>query len=130
MSEDENLPDERGVHKFRFRWKEMITKPPENVKQLVMKWSKEDNEAKYYFEKEYEGYEDAAVSLYEIVNIKILEKISKTEPNYKVIGSRGRNIIIGEISLKEFGIPKEKLLILSSLADWREFSRTIGTDKM
>ena len=125
MSEQQNLPDERGVHKFRFRWKRMITKPPENVKQLVMKWSKEENVPKYYFEKQFEGFEDAAVSLDEIVNIKILEKISKTQPNFKVIGARGRNIIIGEISLTEFGIPNEKLLILSSLADWREFSRTL-----
>ena len=125
MNEDDNTPDERGVHKFRFKWRQMITKPPENVKQLVMKWIKEENVARYYFEKHYEGYEDAAVSLDEIVNIKILEKILKTEPSYKVIGARGRNIIIGEISLAEFGIPREKLLILSSLADWREFSRTI-----
>jgi hypothetical protein len=125
MSKDENPPDERGVHKFRYKWKEMISKPPENVKQLVMKWSNEENAPKYYFEKQYEGYEDAAVSLDEIVNIKILEKISKTESSYKVIGARGRNIIIGEINLTEFGIPNEKLLILSSLADWREFTRTI-----
>ena len=125
MSENENPPDVRGVHKFRFRWREMITKPPENVRQLVMKWSRDENEATYYYEKQYQGYEDAAVSLDEIVNIKILEKILKTEPSYKVIGARGRNIIIGEISLAEFGIPKKKLLILSSLADWREFSRTI-----
>jgi hypothetical protein len=125
MDKNENPPDERGVHTFRFRWRKMITKPPENVKQLVMKWSREENAAKYYFEKQYEGYEDAAVSLDEIVNVKILEKISKTESTYKVIGARGRNIIIGEIDLREFGIPHEKLLILSSLADWREFSRTL-----
>jgi hypothetical protein len=125
MSENENPPDERGVHKFRFRWREMITQPPENVKQLVMKWSIEEKSPKYYFEKDYEGYEEAATGLDEIVNIKILEKIAKTESSYKVIGARGRNIIIGEINLTEFGIPKEKLLILSSLADWREFSRTI-----
>ena len=72
MSKHENPPDERGVHKFRFKWREMITKPPENVKQLVMKWSRDDNTPKYYYEKQYEGYEDAAVSLDEIVNIKIL----------------------------------------------------------
>jgi len=125
MSENDNPPDERGVHKFRFKWREMITKPPENVKQLVMKWSREENAPKYYFEKSYEGYEEAASGLDEIVNIKILEKIAKTESSYKVIGARGRNIIIGEINLTEFGIPKEKLLILSSLADWREFGRTI-----
>ena len=125
MSKDENPPDERGVHKFRYKWREIISKPPENVKQLVMKWSIEEKGPKYYFEKQYEGYEDAAVSLDEIVNIKILEKISKTESSYKVIGARGRNIIIGEISLTEFGIPDKKLLILSSLADWREFSRSI-----
>lgn len=126
MNENENPPDERGVHKFRFRWRNLISKPPENVKQLVMKWDPEENVAKYYFEKQYEGYEDAAVSLDEIVNIKILEKIMHNESTYKVIGARGRNIIIGEISLTEFGIPHEKLLILSSLADWREFSRTFG----
>ena len=125
MSENENPPDERGVHKFRFQWREMITQPPKNVKQLVMKWSKEEKSPKYYFEKAYEGYEEAATGLDEIVNIKILEKIAKTESSYKVIGARGRNIIIGEINLAEFGIPKEKLLILSSLADWREFGRTI-----
>ncbi|MBN2157503.1 MAG: hypothetical protein JW776_15765 [Candidatus Lokiarchaeota archaeon] len=122
MSKNENPSDKRGVHRFRFKWRELITKPPENVKQLVMKW--EDNTAKYYFEKEYEGYE-GAVSLDEIVNIKILEKISQTESSFKVIGARGRNIIIGDISLTEFGIPGEKLLILSSLADWRDFSKTV-----
>ena len=124
MNNNENPPDERGIHAFRFRWREMITKPPDNVKQLVMKWSRDEKVAKYYFEKEYEGYKDAVVSLDEIVNIKILEKISKTESSYKVIGARGRNIIIGEIDLRKFGIPLEKLLILSSLADWREFSHT------
>lgn len=125
MSNNENPPDERGVHKYRFRWREMITHPPENVKQLVMKWSLEEKAPKYYYEKAYEGYEEAATGLDEIVNIKILEKITKNESTYKVIGARGRNIIIGEINLTEFGILKEKLLILSSLADWREFSRTI-----
>ncbi|MHA1111344.1 MAG: hypothetical protein ACTSRE_09595 [Promethearchaeota archaeon] len=125
MSENENPPDERGVYKFRFRWREMITQPPKNVKQLVMKWSREEKSPRYYFEKAYEGYEEAATGLDEIVNIKILEKIAKTESSYKVIGARGRNIIIGEINLSEFGIPREKLLILSSLVDWREFGRTI-----
>jgi hypothetical protein len=90
-----------------------------------MKWSTEEKAPKYYYEKAYEGYEEAATGLDEIVNIKILEKITKNESTYKVIGARGRNIIIGEINLTEFGILKEKLLILSSLADWREFSRTI-----
>ncbi len=124
MSNNENPPDERGVHKFRFKWRQVMS-PPENVKQLVMKWSIEEKAPKYYYEKAYEGYEEAATGLDEIVNIKILEKITKNESTYKVIGARGRNIIIGEINLTEFGIPKEKLLILSSLADWREFSRTI-----
>ena len=123
MSENENPPDERGVHKFRFKWRELITQPPKNVKHLVMKWDLEENTAKFYFEKQYEGYEEAAVSLDEIVNIKILEKISKIQSEFKVIGARGRNIIIGEISLTEFGIPGEKILILSSLADWRIFER-------
>ncbi len=123
MSENENPPDEREIHKFRFKWRELITQPPKNVKQLVMKWNKKENSAKFYFEKEYVGYEEAATGLDEIVNIKILEKITKTQSKFKVIGARGRNIIIGEISLKEFGIPRDKLLILSSLADWRIFER-------
>ncbi len=128
MSENENPPDERGVHKYRFRWRDLITKPPENIKQLVMKWDQEERKAKYYFEKQYDEkqYDFAVESLDEIVNVKILEKITQNESNYKVIGARGRNIIIGEINLTVFGIPNEKLLILSSLADWREFSRTIG----
>ena len=123
MSDNENPPDERGIHKFRFKWRELITQPPKNVKHLVMKWDREENTAKFYFEKQYEGFEEAAVSLDEIVNIKILEKITKIQSEFKVIGARGRNIIIGEISLTEFGIPGNKLLILSSLADWRIFER-------
>ena len=125
MSNNDNPPDERGIHKFRFKWRELITQPPKNVKHLVMKWNQKENSAKFYFEKQYEGYEEAAVSLDEIVNIKILEKISKNQKDFKVIGARGRNIIIGEISLSEFGIPGEKLLILSSLADWRIFERQL-----
>ena len=94
MSENENPPDERGVHKFRFKWRELITQPPKNVKHLVMKWDLEENTAKFYFEKQYEGYEEAAVSLDEIVNIKILEKISKIQSEYSLTVMESSALIV------------------------------------
>ena len=60
------------------------------------------------------------IILKEIYNIKILEKLNHYSKMFKVIGAKGRNIIIGDIELGEFGIQK-KLLILSSLSDWRVY---------
>lgn len=114
-----NSPDARGVHKYRFIWKSIVNAPTEDIKNI---WLKMDHGfPEFYFEIHIK--EGNVFALNEIINVKILRKIEDLSKNFKVIGAKSRNIIIGEINLKEFGIPNSKILILSSLSDWRSYMK-------
>ena len=113
-----NKPDIRGVHAFRFNWKRTIDLPLANIKNI---WLKIDNNMpKYYFEILVE--EQNVLALNEIFHIKILKIVKDRSKTFKIIGAKGRHVIIGEINLSEFGLKKK--LILSTLSDWRYFLKT------
>lgn len=114
-----NKPDIRGVHKYRFKWKNLVNKPPENIHQIWLKM--ENKRPKFYFEVTTE--EKDVTAHREILNVKILSYLEGLGKKFKVMGARGRNIIIGAVSLKQFGVRKDELLILSSLKDWRQYNR-------
>ena len=104
------------VHAFRFKWKNLMVDSPKNVRNILLKINK--NMVNFFFTI-FEQNENI-LTLKEIVNINILNKIKNLSNNFKVIGAKGRSVIIGQIDLKEFEIP-DKLLILSSLSDWRSY---------
>ena len=113
-----NKPDIRGVHTFRFNWKRSIDLPFANIKNIWLKI--ENNVPKYYFEIFVEGQN--VLALNEIFHIKILKIVKDRSKTFKIIGAKGRHIIIGEIDLSVFGLKKK--LILSTLSDWRYFLKT------
>jgi len=115
---DVNLPDKRGIHPFRFKWKKAIDLKSQKIKQVWLKM--DSNYPRFFFELNVD--DDNVMVLNEIININIIKKIEKLSKKFKVIGAKGRNIIIGEIKLAEFEIPG-KLLILTSLLDWRMFDK-------
>lgn len=114
--DDYNPPDVHGVHQQRFKWKNIISEPPKNIRNIIMKMVQKT--LKYYFEVFNETTNK--IELHEILNLNIIDQLTRLSNNFKVIGARGRNIIIGEINLKE---PDSKgpILILSSLSDWKKY---------
>ncbi len=116
---NDNPKDIRGVYTYRFKWKAMINAPPDKIRSIILKIDQETDTNKYYFELIQENVKN--ITLSEILNVKMLSKIEQESKNFKVIGAKGRNIIIGEINLNEFEINIGNLLILSSLTDWRKF---------
>ena len=113
-----NPPDMRGIHKYRFNWKSMVTAPPKKIKNIILKM--ENYIPKYYYEIALE--DNVSSSLKEIINANLLSTIKKESKNFKVIGAKGRRIIMGEIKFEEID-DNRPLLILADLNDWRSFSR-------
>ena len=113
-----NKPDIRGVHPFRFKWKTTIDIPLTDIKNIWLKI--ENNIPKYYFEIFVEGQD--VLALNEIFHIKILKILKDRSKSFKIIGAKGRHVLVGEIDLSEFGLNKK--LVLSTLSDWRYFLKT------
>lgn len=113
-----NKPDTRGVHNFRFKWRSTIDLPLANIKSIWLKI--EDSIPKYYFEIIVKDQD--VLALNEIFHIKILKTIKDSSKSFKIIGAKGRHVIIGEIDLSEFKLKKK--LVLSTLSDWRYFLKT------
>ncbi|MHA1730230.1 MAG: hypothetical protein ACTSWY_16085 [Promethearchaeota archaeon] len=111
-----NPPDIHGIHNFRFKWKKMEEEGI--IKSIFLKI--EGNFPKYFFETYKDEDNKDKFHLNEIINVKILKKIGIYSRQFKVIGAKGRNVIIGNIQLKEFGI-SDKLIIQTSLPNWRTY---------
>jgi predicted nucleic acid-binding OB-fold protein len=120
---DYNPPDIHGVHQYRFKWKNITSQPPKNIKNIIMKLLQKT--PKYYYEIFNEN--TRKTELQEIHNLNTLDEINKISNNFKVIGAKGRNIIIGEINLKELSSTKGAILILSSLTDWKKYLELKGS---
>ncbi|MBD3354049.1 MAG: hypothetical protein GF364_21385 [Candidatus Lokiarchaeota archaeon] len=112
-----NEPDLHGIHQYRFKWNKKIIRDTENVVNIVLRMMR--NEPQFYFniKKDNNIYEEK-----EILNSKFLHKLEQMGNKFKVIGAKGRNVIVGEVNLKEFDHQNKKVLILSSLIDWRRFA--------
>ncbi|MHA1820208.1 MAG: hypothetical protein ACTSU2_07480 [Promethearchaeota archaeon] len=116
--DDGNPADIRGIHKYRFKWKNIVSIPKE-IKFIYMTYNEEPE---FFIREKIDELDKNVDAMRNILNKNILNKLIKESSKFKVIGARGRNVIVGEVSLKEFGI-KNNVLILCSLSDWRKFSK-------
>jgi len=113
-----NEPDEYGIHKYRFKWRNLIEHQKLNFDYILMKY---EREFKFFYIIKSAESDQTEFKQIEILNVNILSELVKKSKEFKVIGAKGRYIIVGTINLKSLGYPDKEILIFSDLKDWKNF---------
>ncbi|MHA1341524.1 MAG: hypothetical protein ACTSRZ_10455 [Promethearchaeota archaeon] len=139
-----NQPDEFGVYKYRFKWRNILEYQNLNIDAILMQYK--DKPKFYYILKSKikdenknqkssmtstsTANKDLGPNIREIFNANIHEELISMANSFRVIGARGRHIIIGKINLKKYGFPDNEYLILVSLKDWKRFFKDFQREEL
>lgn len=109
------------IAKDRFIWKKQNWLKPENIKAIWI--ASKDGKLTFFYEfntpiqiPNEPGKKDRLI----IKDIAVIDSIEKHMLEFNVSGARGRGIIIGELMVP-FDNQKIKLIIMSTLKDWRDW---------